>query len=203
MARFTHIQGNLIKNLDIISVAQKGDLWRWVTKPISMAISCMISNQLSKVKKTPISVSHSAIYLDGYIYEIHVNALNKIKADDYFDDNHDYAISELREFDTYSSKSFLDACQKADEFLSHVFVHQKNRTKYDSKLIFKIFNHLRKGTLENIKTSLTDLDFICSELVQLTLKEACGHSILNRVALPSDFFDNRYFRVYRFKKEKK
>jgi len=187
----------LIKNLDIISVAQKGGLWRWLTKPVSMGISRMISNQLSKVKKTPIPVSHSAIYLDGYVYEIHVNALNKIKAEDYFDDRHDYYISQMRKLDFFNSIALKQAYENARHFLDHVFVHQKKRTEYDKQLILKIFHHLRRGTLENIKTDLKDLDFICSELVQLTLESAIGDNISNRVMLPNDFFNKR-FRFYKF-----
>jgi len=198
MARFTHTPKARLRNLDVISVSQKFSIWRWVKKPVSMAISWMISKQLDNTEiGNEFNVSHTAIYLDGYIYEIHVNALNKIHADQYFDDIHDYYISQMRKLDFFNSIALKQAYENARHFLDHVFVHQKKRTEYDKQLILKIFHHLRRGTLENIKTDLKDLDFICSELVQLTLESAIGDNISNRVMLPNDFFNKR-FRFYKF-----
>lgn len=189
-----------LRNLDIVSSGLIVCPAAWIRKPVSTFISDRIQRTLEKSPAgNEEATNHTAIYLDGYVYEIHVNALNKIPVEEYFDTRHRYYGCRLRLLDRMKPNELDDCRVKAHQYLEYVFEHQKKRTDYDTWLIFRIAWHLRKRTLETMKSDLRDLDFICSELAQSVLEQSTGKTLRQRVMLPNDFHDRTLFDVRRLK----
>ena len=174
------IKTNDLVNCDIISVSRKCTVMSYFSSPISTYISKKIQKILSDTEAgNEKNVNHTALVMDGYVWEIHCNGLKKTKICDYFDKGHDYYVSRIPHPIRFD---------KVRTFLDYVFYHQHGKVGYDTFLIFKILNHVRKNRpIELLKTDVKDLDYICSELVQIALEAGTSDFLAHRVLLPNDF----------------